>query len=186
VHTTLYIDRYTTRCQPVPAHSASLEAAEHADHGMKPVYGSDPFGYDLNAALKDRGGARVCRFRDLLELVELNGRRLPLPTPTREELLRHSQRHGSQCVAETAAEYGSTLGLALEELAFRQEQAEIERRHANNPSLREAKLKSAARRARHTLRGPAIEALLDGSKSVGQVAAELAVREQTVRGWLRR
>lgn len=109
---------------------------------------------------------------------------MTLPTPTRDDFIRHAERFGPECVAETAALHGVDLGDALLEAELRRERKAIKRRYAEAPTLRAAKLKTAGRRSRRRLKDIRVREILDGLKTVEDVAEELGVKDATVRGWL--
>jgi hypothetical protein len=61
------------------------------------MYGSDPFAYDLEAALETPSKPRS--YKDTLEIVRLNGRTEPLAAPNHKALAKHAKRYGRDCVA---------------------------------------------------------------------------------------
>ncbi len=76
------------------------------------MYGSDPFAYDLDAALAGAGPREAPDARPADTDERAYWRRVPGRTPTVAELEKHAARFGDDCVLETAEEYGLVVALA--------------------------------------------------------------------------
>jgi transposase-like protein len=166
------------------------------------TYGSDPFAYDLAAALEASTAARPTPRQIGQATARACGRlagtyaeafwtaRRGIPSadtpPTRDQLVRHVEKFGPEGVQEVADAYGlGDIGAAVAEADLVRERKELARRHADNPKLLRVKQAAAGRARKSTLKARRIEQIRRSEMTVEEVAAELGVNEKTVKGWIR-